>query len=48
MTEATPSLANLTDEDLQSLLKRAIRYTVLLGLLASVILTIASGPSRTV
>jgi hypothetical protein len=43
MTEAAPSLANLTDEDLQALLKRSIRNTVLLGLLGSVVLTIASG-----
>lgn len=43
MTEATPSIANLTDEDLQALLKRAIRYTAILGALGALVLLIASG-----
>ncbi|MGO8759952.1 MAG: hypothetical protein ACLQG3_17685 [Terracidiphilus sp.] len=43
MTEETSALANLTDDGLQALLKRAIRITVIVGALASLVLWKASG-----
>lgn len=43
MSEETHSLANLTDEGLQALLKRAIRITVIVGALAALVLWKASG-----
>ena len=43
MTQETHPLAGLTDEALQALLRRAIRETLILGLLASLILLLASG-----
>jgi hypothetical protein len=43
MTEARHPIVALTDEALQALLRRAIRVTLLLGLIASVIVLIASG-----
>ena len=43
MTEETHPIAELTDEALQALLRRAIRDTLVLGLVVSVILFIASG-----
>lgn len=42
-TEETHAIVGLTDEALQALLKRAIRNTLILGLIASLILLIASG-----
>ena len=38
-----PAIANLTDEALQALLKRAMRTTILLGVVVAAILTVASG-----
>jgi hypothetical protein len=43
MTEETHPITGLTDEALQSLLKRAIRDTLVLGLIPAVILLFASG-----
>ena len=43
MTEETHPIAGLTDEALQALLKRAIRVTLVLGLVISAILMVASG-----
>jgi Na+/H+-translocating membrane pyrophosphatase len=43
MSGETQPIASLTDEALQALLQRAIRITLILGLLVSLILTIASG-----
>jgi hypothetical protein len=43
MTEGAPTIASLTDEALQALLKRAIRNCLILGLLVSLALTIGSG-----
>jgi hypothetical protein len=43
MTEEQQPLVGLTDAALEALLKRAIRDTLLLGLLAAVILLVASG-----
>ena len=43
MTEETHPITGLTDEALQSLLKRAIRDTLILGLIPAVILLFASG-----
>lgn len=43
MTEEIHPFANITDNDLESLLKRAIRLTVILGVLASLVLWKASG-----
>jgi hypothetical protein len=43
MTEEQHPLVGLTDAALEALLKRAIRDTLLLGLLAAVILLVASG-----
>ncbi len=43
MTEETHPIAELTDEALQALLRRAIRDTLVLGLVVSLILFIASG-----
>jgi hypothetical protein len=43
MSEETHPIAALTDQALQTLLKRAIRDTLLLGLAVSIILLIASG-----
>ncbi len=43
MTEETHSLAGLTDEALEALLKRAIRNTAILGLVPALVLWIASG-----
>jgi hypothetical protein len=42
-TEETHPIAGLTDEALQALLKRAIRGTLILGILASLVLWVASG-----
>ena len=43
MTDDTSPIAGLTDETLQALLKRAIRVTLILGLVATLILFFASG-----
>ncbi|MGA2569463.1 MAG: hypothetical protein ABSF23_03000 [Terracidiphilus sp.] len=43
MTEETSTLATLTDAGLQALLKRAIRITVIVGALASLVVWKASG-----
>ena len=43
MTEETPPIAALTDEALRALLKRAFRETLILGLILTVIVLIASG-----
>lgn len=43
MTEETNSLAGLTDEALEALLKRAIRNTLILGLAIALVLLFASG-----
>jgi hypothetical protein len=43
MTDETSPIAGLTDEALQALLKRAIRDTLILGLIATLILLFASG-----
>jgi hypothetical protein len=43
MTEETHPLATLTDEDLAALLRRAMRITLILGLLASLVVWKASG-----
>ena len=43
MTEETHPIVGLTDEALQALLRRAIRGTLILGLISSVILLLASG-----
>ncbi len=43
MTEDTHPIAALTDEALHSLLKRAIRNTLILGLLVGLVLLVASG-----
>ena len=43
MTEATHPLAGLSDEALQALLQRAMRNTLILGLVSAVLLLIASG-----
>ena len=43
MTEETHPIVGLTDEALSSLLKRAIRNTLILGLALAVVLWIASG-----
>jgi len=43
MTEEIHPFANITDNDLESLLKRAIRLTVILGVLGSLVVWKASG-----
>jgi len=43
MSDEAFALGGLTDEELQSLLKRAMRNTLILGLIAAVVLWIASG-----
>jgi hypothetical protein len=43
MTEETHPIVGLTDEALNALLKRAIRDTLMLGLIPSLILLVASG-----
>jgi hypothetical protein len=43
MTEEIPPIANLTEEDLDALLKRSVRNTVILGLIPALVLLIASG-----
>jgi uncharacterized membrane protein len=43
MTEETHPLAGLTDESLASLLRRAIRNTLILGLVLTVVLFFAAG-----
>lgn len=43
MTDETSPMAGLTDEALQALLKRAMRATLILGLIATLILFFASG-----
>jgi hypothetical protein len=43
MSDETSPIAALTDEALQALLKRAIRETLILGLIATLILLFASG-----
>jgi hypothetical protein len=43
MTEETHPIINLTDEALEALLKRAIRDTLLLGLIPALVLLFASG-----
>jgi len=43
MTEAPAQIATLTDDALQALLRRAIRNTLILGLLVSLVLMIATG-----
>jgi uncharacterized membrane protein len=43
MTDETSPIVALTDQALQALLKRAIRFTLILGLVATLILLFASG-----
>jgi uncharacterized membrane protein len=43
MTDETSPVAGLTDQALQALLKRAIRDTLILGLIATLALLLASG-----
>ncbi len=43
MTEETQPIAGLTDAALQAILKRAIRNTLILGLIPAAVLLIASG-----
>jgi hypothetical protein len=43
MSQETHPIANLTDEALQALLKRAIRDTLILGLIPALVLLFASG-----
>jgi hypothetical protein len=43
MTEETHPIVNLTDEALEALLKRAIRDTLLLGLIPALVLLFVSG-----
>ncbi len=43
MTEETHPLANLTDEALQALLRRAIRNTLILGMIPALLLLFATG-----
>ncbi|MGA8739704.1 MAG: hypothetical protein WB561_00800 [Terracidiphilus sp.] len=43
MSELTPAIANLSDDALQALLKSAIYKTLILGGLASLVLTASSG-----
>jgi hypothetical protein len=43
MTEEIPAIANLSEEDLDALLKRSVRNTVILGLVPALVLMIASG-----
>jgi hypothetical protein len=43
MTEEIPPIANLSEEDLDALLKRSVRNTVILGLVPALVLLIASG-----
>ncbi|MGB6746295.1 MAG: hypothetical protein WBE38_21775 [Terracidiphilus sp.] len=43
MTEETQTLASLTNEGLEALLRRAIRITLILGLLAALVVWKASG-----
>jgi hypothetical protein len=43
MTDETSPIASLTDQDLQALLKRAIRATLILGLIATLIVLVVSG-----
>jgi Na+/H+-translocating membrane pyrophosphatase len=43
MSEEIHPIASLTDEALQALLKRTMRITLILGLVISLVLTIASG-----
>ena len=43
MSDEALALGGLTDEELQSLLKRAMRNMLILGLIAAVVLWIASG-----
>ena len=46
MTEETHPLGGMTDEALQALLQRAIRDTLILGLISAAVLWIASGWRR--
>jgi hypothetical protein len=43
MTEEIPSIANLSEEALDALLKRAVRHTALLGIVPALIIWVASG-----
>jgi hypothetical protein len=43
MTEEMPAIANLSEEALDALLKRAVRNTALLGILPALIVWVASG-----
>lgn len=43
MTDGSHPMAALTDEALQALLRRAIRVTLILGLVASLVILVASG-----
>jgi hypothetical protein len=43
MTEEIPPIANLSEEDLDALLKRSVRNTAILGLVPALVLLIASG-----
>jgi len=43
MTAETPSIAQLSEEELDALLKRAVRNTVLLGAVPALIVLVASG-----
>ena len=44
MTEETHPIVGLTDEDLAALLKRAIRDTLILGLIPALVLLFHSAP----
>ena len=43
MTAEMPSIVQLSEEDLDALLKRAVRNTVLLGIVPALIILVASG-----
>ena len=43
MTEEIPSLVNLSEADLDALLKRSVRNTAILGLIPAIVVLIASG-----
>jgi hypothetical protein len=43
MTDEIPPIANLSEEDLDAILKRSVRNTAILGLVPALVLLIASG-----
>ncbi len=47
MSEETHPLVEMTDLDLERLLRRAVRDTLLLGLLIAIVLLLASGWQET-